>query len=44
VAREDKELAEACLAGDQRACTALVETYVPWSVHETGAEHVACSV
>ena len=25
---EDKELVEACLAGDQQACTALVETYV----------------
>lgn len=26
--REDKELVQACLAGDQQACTALVETYV----------------
>lgn len=25
---EDRQLAEACLAGDQAACTALVETYV----------------
>jgi RNA polymerase sigma-70 factor, ECF subfamily len=28
VAREDRELVQACLAGDQQACTALVETYV----------------
>ena len=28
MAREDKELVAACLAGDQRACTALVEAYV----------------
>ena len=28
MAREDKELVEACLAGDQQACTTLVETYV----------------
>ena len=26
--REDKEIVQACLAGDQQACTALVETYV----------------
>jgi RNA polymerase sigma-70 factor, ECF subfamily len=28
VPREDKELVQACLAGNQQACTALVETYV----------------
>jgi len=28
VPREDKEIVQACLAGDQQACTALVETYV----------------
>jgi RNA polymerase sigma-70 factor (ECF subfamily) len=28
VPREDQELVDACLAGDQRACTALVEAYV----------------
>jgi RNA polymerase sigma-70 factor (ECF subfamily) len=28
VAREDHELVEACLAGDQQACAALVDTYV----------------
>ena len=26
--RDDRELVQACLAGDQRACTTLVETYV----------------
>ena len=26
--RDDRQLVEACLAGDQQACTALVETYV----------------
>jgi RNA polymerase sigma-70 factor (ECF subfamily) len=28
VPREDKELVQACLAGNQQACTTLVETYV----------------
>jgi len=28
VAREDRDLVDACLAGDQEACTALVEAYV----------------
>jgi RNA polymerase sigma-70 factor (ECF subfamily) len=28
VSREDRRIVEACLAGDQAACTALVETYV----------------
>ena len=28
MARDDRELVQACLAGDQQACTALVETYV----------------
>jgi RNA polymerase sigma-70 factor (ECF subfamily) len=28
VGREDRELVQACLAGDQQACTALVETYI----------------
>jgi len=28
VARDDQELVRACLAGDQRACTALVESHI----------------
>ena len=28
MASDDRELVQACLAGDQQACTALVETYV----------------
>ena len=28
MAREDRELVDACLAGDQESCTALVEAYV----------------
>lgn len=28
MARDDQELVQACLAGDQQACTTLVETYV----------------
>ena len=28
MSRDDQELVDACLAGDQRACTALVEAYV----------------
>ena len=28
MAREDRDLVDACLAGDQQACTALVEAYI----------------
>ena len=28
VARDDRELVQACLAGDQQACAALVDAYV----------------